>query len=406
MGSIGPTKPPGSAPGRAALGMWDVGWRRADGRVGVRNVPLVLSTVDSMNPWARRIASQVSGAVVVAPSHGRGLLGVDAVRFRRALVGLGSHPNVAATVVLSLDAETANAVAGEISGRGVPALALAFQASNGALPLVAEGAAWLTRQRSAALAAPTVTVSAGDLVVAVECGSSDASSSAAANPVVGAVIDRLVALGAHAVMSEAAELIGAEAFVADRAVSPDVSSAVVALAQRYVDLAARAGVDLIGINPAHENLVGGISTIEEKALGSVLKGGRTAPVVAVVDYAEPIGLAGPGVYLMDGPDPATENMTGMVAGGAQVVLFTTGAVNPVVSPLAPTLKITANPQNARRLADHIDVDVSDVWLGRTSIEAAAAIVTDRLWQVVQGETTAGERLGAGEIAISRFGPSV
>lgn len=359
-----------------------------------------------MNPWARRIAAEVPGGVVVAPSHGRGLMGSDAMRFRRALIGLGSHPNVAATVVLSLDAQTADAVAGEILGRGVPALPLAFQDCHGALGLVAQGVAWLTGQRAVALGAPDAPVRASDLVVAVECGSSDASSSAAANPVVGAVIDQLVAQGARAVMSEAAELIGAEAFVAARAVSPDVSSAVVALAQRYVDLAARAGVDLIGINPAHENLVGGISTIEEKALGSVLKGGSRAPVVAVVDYAEAIGLAGPGLYLMDGPDPATENMTGMVAGGAQVVLFTTGAVNPVVSPLAPTLKITANPANARRLADHIDVDVSDVWLGRTSIEAAAATVTARLWQVVRGATTAGERLGAGEIAISRFGPSI
>jgi altronate dehydratase large subunit len=241
------------------------------------------------------------------------------------------------------------------------------------------------------------------LVVGLECGGSDATSGLVANPVIGRIADSLIDAGGTAIFSEPVELVGCEDALAKRAGRKEVGEEVWALTKRYTDIAAAAGVDLVGVNPTADNLAGGLTTIEEKSLGAVSKSG-TRPLQGVLAFAE-VPMAA-GVWLMDAPAAAVENLTALSAGGCQAVLFSSGSVNPSGNPIAPTVKICANPRSAQSMREHVDIDLSGVLTEGLSLETAVARAHETLRAILLGRNPRAVELGYSEIRISRFGPSV
>jgi altronate dehydratase large subunit len=381
------------------------GYRRADGSVGIRNHVVVLSTVVCANVVAERIAQQAPGTVSLTHPHGCGHLGADFDLTLDTLVRLGSHPNVAATLVVGLGCEQIEAeiVRERIRKTGRPAQSLIIQEAGGTQKAIVRGTDIARQMVSEAAALTRETVPVSELIVALECGASDATSGIAANPIAGLLSDRLVAAGGTVLLAEAAELLGAEHILARRAVTPEVGRQLVDMVARVERLADSMGVDIRGSQPAPGNIAGGISTIEEKSLGCIHKAG-TAPLQGVLGYGE--RPTGTGLYVMDTPGQDAECTTGMVAGGAQVVVFTTGRGTPLGNPLAPVIKVTGNAITARRMADHIDFRVDALIAGSADSEDLARGLWELLLEVADGRLVAAEVLGHREFALHRIAPTI
>jgi altronate dehydratase large subunit len=258
----------------------------------------------------------------------------------------------------------------------------------------------LTWEISRARRAP---VPISELYLGLECGHSDASSGLAANPLAGAVADRLIDAGGTAVIGETIEWLGGEHVLRDRGVKPEIGEAIVgAVAEREMAVAA-AGVDLLGNNPGEENIRGGLSTIEEKSLGAIAKAG-SRPISALLGFAE--SPERPGLHLMDGPSFSPESMTGFVASGAQLVLFTTGPGNSYCSLIAPTIKISANPDAHARIDAQFDFDARAIFEARDSLDATADWLFLEMIEIASGTLTWGEVVGEGSECFTRIGASL
>lgn len=380
------------------------GYPRDDGRYGVRNAVLVLGLNGLVARAAARIAANVAGTVLFATSYGRGQYGADQQAHTAQLVGLGCNPNIAATLVVGADRPATEAIAHAIAAAGKPVATAALDdVHEDALELAARGtrlAAELVRNASR-LRRELAPASA--LFVAVECGHSDATSGLVANPLAGSVVDRIVDAGGTAVFGETIEWLGAEHVLARRALRPEIGSAIVAAVKRREAAVAAVGVDLTGNNPGVENLRGGLSSIEEKSLGAIAKGG-TRPIAGLLEVAE--APSGPGVYVMDAPGFSPESMTGFAAAGAQLILFTTGAGNSYCSAIAPTIKISARPDTVAHLPSQIDFDASSVFAGREDLDAAADRLLALLLDVGSGTQTWGEIVGETAESVIRVGGSL
>jgi altronate dehydratase large subunit len=376
---------------------------RPDGRAGVRNHLLVLPSVFCADVAAQRIAEAVPGAIALPHPYGCAQFDVD--RVADTLAGIGAHPNVGAVIVVGLGCEMlqADKLAARIAANGQTVEVLSIQREGGTLKTINRGRE-LAQKLAVHLAAQCRRpVPLSRLVLATECGGSDATSGLAANPVIGAVADRVVAAGGVVILSETTELLGAEHILARRAVDVQVGQRIVDIVAAVEQEALRLGADLRGSNPSPGNIAGGLTTIEEKSLGCIYKAG-SSPVQGVLGYAEP--PPGAGLYVMDTPGHDSESVTGMVAGGAQVVLFSTGRGTPLGAPVAPVIKITANPHTAQSMADHIDFAASNVITGEATVEEAGEALWALLLRVLEGQETATEILGHRELAITRAGPSV
>jgi len=380
-----------------------LGYRRADGRYGVRNRVLVMAAADNVNPLAAQLARSVPGVQLVPATFGRGQVGSDFDTTIRALVGLATNPNVAETLVVSFEVESSLRILEGIGARGREAQYISLIEIGGHAAAIARGTQLLTEMLVRHGSAPRVPMPPSSLVVGLECGGSDATSGLVANPVVGRIADSLIDAGGTAIFSEPVELVGCEDALAKRASREEIGQQVRALTKRYTDIAAAAGVDLVGVNPTADNLAGGLTTIEEKSLGAVSKSG-TRPLQGVLAFAEAPNA--PGVWLMDAPAAAVENLTALSAGGCQAVLFSSGSVNPSGSPIAPTVKICANPRSANSMREHVDVDLSDVLTEGLPLEKAVARAHETLRAILLGSDARADELGYSEIRISRFGPSV
>lgn len=381
-----------------------LGFRRADGRVGTRNHLLVLSVTGLTGPTGRRIASLLHGAIYAGTPYGSGLLGEDGAAHRRALAGFASHPNVGAALIVGADQGAVEHAAAAAERAGTPVEAFVFDhVGHDALTLtdsaVRAGAGLL--KRLSRLRREPVSLSA--LTLGLECGRSDPSSGLAANPLLGAAADRVADAGGQAIVGETVEWLGAEDRLVARAEKPGLGEALCAAVTRRERLAIDAGVDLTGTNPSRTNIEGGLSTIEEKSLGAVAKAG-TGPIAGLVAYAERPN--GAGRWLMDAPAYAPESVTGFVAAGANLVLFTTGVGNSFGSRLAPTIKVTANAATADRLATQIDLSAAPVAQGIETLDQAADRLMEEIEAVASGALTFAEIFGDGEETISRFGEAL
>lgn len=383
------------------------GYRRRDGRVGTRNHVLVVPTVICSSVVAERVAAAAGPAGAALPhTGGCGQLGPDMRITHDTLAAYCAHPNVGALLVIALGCEqvVAQFLAETARKHGKPADIIAIQSAGGTVRATERGAA-IARQLAEEIAPQErVWVDAAELILSLECGGSDYTSGLASNPTLGRVTDRLVELGGAAVLSEVAEIMGAEHMLGERATDPRTAEKLIQLTTR-VDAEARAlGLDIRGTQPAPGNIRGGLTTIEEKSLGATYKGGERAPLEDVVGYGAPV--ARKGLTVMDTPGFDVESVTGMVAGGSQICVFTTGLGTPTGNPIAPVIKITGNARTARQMADNIDLDVSGILDDTEAPDSAATRLFDEVLAVASGKLTAAERLGHREFAIHRRNPTL
>jgi altronate dehydratase large subunit len=383
-----------------------LGYLRADGRVGVRNHVLVVPTVICAAVVAERIAAAIAPVGAALPHlAGCGQLGPDLHVTHETLAAYTRHPNVGAVIVVALGCEqvVAQFLADTARQAGKPAHVVAIQAEGGTVRATARGIEIARELAEDVGRAERAWCPASALVLSVKCGGSDYTSGLASNPVVGRVADRIVDLGGAVVLGEIAEIMGAEHLLAERASTPAAAARLLRVVSRVEAEAMALGLDIRGTQPSPGNIRGGLTTIEEKSLGATHKAGERTRLTDVVAYSAPITK--PGLTVMDTPGLDVESVTGMVGGGAQIVLFTTGLGTPTGNPIAPVIKITGNARTAQSMADNTDVDVSGVITDRESFEAAAERVFNEVIEVSSGRATAAERLGHREFAIHRRNPT-
>ena len=384
-----------------------LGYRRPDARVGIRNHVLVVPTVICSAVVAERIAASIAPVGAALPHlAGCGQLGPDLTLTHETLAAYCRHPNVGAVIVVALGCEqvVAQRLADEARRAGKDAQIVAIQSEGGTLRATAKG---IDIARELAASVSRIERSwcpAASLIVSVKCGGSDYTSGLASNPAVGRVADRLVSLGGSVVLGEIAEIMGAEHLLADRASTPEAAAQLLRVVNRVEAEAIALGLDIRGTQPSPGNIRGGLTTIEEKSLGATHKAGERTRLEDVVGYAAPITRRG--LTVMDTPGLDVESVTGMVGGGAQVVVFTTGLGTPTGNPIAPVLKITGNARTAVTMQDNLDLDVSGVLGGSETLDAAAERLLEEILAVCGGKPTAAERLGHREFAIHRRNPTI
>ena len=365
------------------------GYARATGPAGARDYVAVIPTVGCVNEVARRIAAAVPAARPMLHHQGCCQLPTDVKIVTEVLTGVCLNPNVAAVVLVSLGCES---VTGEHIVSAVqphkPIAMVRVQALGGITAAVGKGI-----QAAAAFASgltPTrVAASLADLVVGVKCGASDTTSGLASNTAVGNAVDRLLRAGATVVFGETTEVIGAEHILVRRAANDEVRRRILGCVASMEARADAMGVDMRGGQPTEGNIRGGLTTIEEKSLGAIVKSG-TLPITGVIAYGE--RPAGHGLFFMDSPGREMEFLTGLASAGCQVMLFSTGIGAPQGFSLAPVLKISGNAHTCRMLAEYIDLDVSGIVAGTQSVQAAGARVFDEVARVFSGAAVKAEVL--------------
>jgi|YNPMSStandDraft_1061717.scaffolds.fasta_scaffold00835_13 Altronate dehydratase len=387
---------------------------RKDGQVGIRNKVLILPSVACVNHVASAIAGFFSNRDIVSVNHevGCAQIGDDFRQSLSTLIGLASNPNVGAVLVVGLGCEriVAELLAEEISKAcSKPLECIVLQKEGGTIATISRGITIVQSLYQQILSERKEEVGVSFLKVAVECGGSDYTSALAANPAVGHAVDKLSDCGAKIVISELIELAGAEEILASRCESAELMSHIAAAIDKYVKISKQySGEELFGIfvpgNISPGNVQGGITTIEEKSLGAVSKGGFKCPVVGYLKYGERIPDKPAGLYIMDTPSYDIESVTGMVAGGATIVLFTTGLGTPVGNPISPVIKITGNSRTARYLQSDIDVDVSEVLEGQISLAKAGERIISEVLAVASGKLTKSETLGFTDAGVTRARP--
>jgi altronate dehydratase large subunit len=390
---------------REYMGHTFTGYRRNDGRVGVRNHVAVIPTSVAGSAVASAVARD-AGSWARATPHQLGTSQPAPARRQteRVLAGVGRNPNVGAALLVELGTEDidAEALADRIARSGTPTETLRIREAGGTTQALETGATRLARLHEAAGEARREEADVSELVFGVECGGSDATSGIAANPAVGNACDRLVGDGGTACFSETPEFIGAEHILAERCVDDETRERLLARVEAREGMAELMGVDLRGAQPTPGNQEGGLTTIEEKSLGAISKGGTT-PVRGMVDYAEDLPVGG-GLVLMDTPGYDVESVVGKVAGGAQVVAFTTGRGSTTGNPIAPVIKVTGNPKTWARMSNNMDVNAATVFDGE-SIESVGRRVYETLVAVADGRRTEAERRRLEEFAINEIQPA-
>jgi altronate dehydratase large subunit len=374
------------------------GYGRADGSVGVRNHLLVLALIDCSYEPAKRIAKQVEGAVAITQHHGCGLDWMVA----HNLIGAASNPNVAAVLIVGLGCESLNADVVEegLKPTGKPVTRVIIQEEGGTLKAVEKGVRLLRRMAEEISEQRREPFPLSKLTLAVECGGSDATSGIAANPAVGVATDLLIDEGGAVIISEPQEMIGAEEHLAVRATSQEVAEAIREMIDKQVRRLEAMGVESRYMSRG--NILGGLTTIEEKSLGAVRKGG-TKPIRGVLENSwrrleKPRGT---GLWLQDGTGWDIASVTHMVAAGAQVVAFTTGRGSTIGHAIAPVIKITGNPETYEKMRDNIDINAGTIIEGKESIREIGNRIFRFLIQVASGRKTKAELLGYRDFAIFR-----
>lgn len=378
------------------------GYRRENGRVGVRNHVVILPVDDISNAACEAVACHIEGTLALPHSYGRLQYGEDLELHFRTMIGTGSNPNVAAAVVIGIEENWTKRVADGIAKTGKPVASFSIEGS-GDLETVRR-ASWKAKefvQWASELRREAVELK--DLTVSIKCGESDTTTGLGSCPSVGTAVDVLLDEGASVFFGETSELTGGEHLIAERMATPELREKFEETYDAYVSGIESRGVDLLGSQPTQGNVAGGLSTIEEKALGNIEKTG-TREVIGVLEPAE-APQDGPGLYFMDSSSAAAEHVTLMAAGGAVVHMFPTGQGNVVGNPILPVIKVTANPKTASSMAEHIDVDVSGLLSREITLPEAGELLMDNLRRTVNGRVTSAEALGHREFSMTKLYPS-
>jgi altronate dehydratase large subunit len=325
----------------------------------------------------------------------------DLEQTMRTLAGIGKNPNVAASLVIGLGCEVLPPfeLMEEIRKEGKPVACLIIQREGGTIKTIQKGIALAQEMVGDASKIQKELFDASFLSLGTQCGGSDATSGLAANPALGFASDKLVELGGVSIIAETPELIGAEHWLTKRAISREVADHINFVVKRYEERLKAIGEDFVGKQPCPGNIEGGLSTIEEKSLGCVTKVGR-APIQGVLEYGEV--PSGKGVYIMDTPGSDIESDTALLAGGCQMICFTTGCGTPVGTPIAPVIKITGNPYTFERMKDNTDINAGTIVIGKEFVKDVGQKIFEEMIAVASGKQTKSEILGCQEFSINRL----
>lgn len=377
-----------------------MGYKRENGAFGVRNYLLILPTSVCATDTAAKIADQVPGAVYVPNQHGCCQIGSDQEQTERTLEGFGKNANVGAVLVVGLgcDGIQATELAARIAESGKPVESITIQQCGGTLKAIAAGG-----QIAAAMAAKLSTQvrvegDISDIILGMECGGSDPTSGLASNPSIGYVSDKLVSLGGSSILSETTEVIGAEHLLAARFADPQQKARFLKMVKDCEERAIALGEDLRSGQPTPGNKAGGLSTIEEKSLGCMYKAG-TSPFTGALAYSEQLPIDKKGLYFMDTPGQDIDSITGMVAGGATVIIFSTGRGTPTGSPIAPVIKITGNTDTYNNMTDNIDINAGRIITDGATIKEIGEEAFQMMVDACNGKLTKAEALGHREFGI-------
>ena len=378
-----------------------LGYKRPDGKFGIRNKVLILPTVSCSSETARMISNAVEGTTTFTQQNGCAQPPADLKFTVDVMVGFAANPNIYGTVVVGLGCE--NAIPSEVfekikAATNKPVELVVIQEDGGTIGAIEKGTRYAREMVEAASMLQREPVDISELIVGTECGGSDSTSGLASNPVIGAMSDLLVKHGATSILSETTEFIGAEHILAKRAANKEVYDRLYEIIHRYEDHLHKAGTSLRDGNPSPGNKEGGLTTIEEKSLGCIHKGGHTT-ILEVVDYACPVTKKG--LVIMDTPGYDVASLTGMAAGGAQISVFSTGRGTPTGNPIMPVIKLTGNFSTFQKMICNIDFDASGVLTKGQRIEDLGQALFDEVLAVSNGKITKAEALRINDIAIVR-----
>ena len=376
------------------------GWRRENGRMGVRNHVIILPVDDLSNAAAEAVAHNIKGAMAIPHSYGRLQFGADLDLHFRTLIGTGTNPNVAGVVVIGIEPGWTGRVVEGIAKAGKPVEGFAIE-QNGDINTVANAsrAAYKLVKHASRLRRQKAPLT--ELWVSTKCGESDTTSGLASCPTVGDAFDKLWENGNTLVFGETSEITGGEHLVAQRCRTPEIAEQFMAMFNRYQRvIEANKTNDLTESQPTKGNIEGGLTTIEEKALGNIQKIGRKCTVDGVRDKAE--APTHPGLWFMDSSSAAAEMVTLCAASGYAVHFFPTGQGNVIGNPILPVIKLTANPRTQRTMSEHVDVDVTGLLQKQMNMDEAGEALLDCMLRTADGELTAAELLGHREFSLTRL----
>lgn len=377
-----------------------MGYRRDNGRVGVRNHVIILPVDDISNAATEAVANNIKGTMALPHPYGRLQFGEDLELHFRTLIGIGSNPNVAAVVVIGIEEGWTKKIVDAIAETGKPVSGFSIEL-NGDHQTIMNASRKAKEYVHYATGLQRVECPISDLWVSTKCGESDTTSGCGSNPTVGNAFDKLYAAGSTLVFGETTELTGGEHIVADRCANDEVRERFMFMFNRYQEVINRWKTsDLSESQPTKGNIAGGLTTIEEKALGNIQKIGKECKVDGVLDKAET--PTGPGLWFMDSSSAAAEMVTLCAAAGFVVHFFPTGQGNVIGNPILPVIKLCANPRTVRTMGEHIDVDTCGLLQREINLDQAGDLLLDSMMDTVNGKWTSAEALGHREFVLTRL----
>ena len=384
-------------PDQASFQFW--GYRRSEGRPGIRNHILILPTCVCASESCRIVASQIRGAVNIVFNTGCSDVQANTDMSQKILTGFACHPNIYGVVIIGLGCETVpHKQLKEKIGRLTkkPVVSFGIQEEGGTLKTIEKAVRAAREMAGQAAMQQKELFDASELYIGIECGGSDATSGIASNPTVGEMSDLLVDMGATTVMSESIEWIGGEHILAKRAATPAIHSQIIEVCRAYEAHLSAAGQDCRAGQPTPGNKAGGLSTLEEKSLGCIRKGG-TRPIQEVLQQA--VMPSKRGAVVMDTAGFDIASVTSMVASGCQAIVFTTGRGTPTGNAIAPVIKVTANERTFHMMEDNMDVNLSAVLRGEKTIHQMGSELIGFVAEVASGRMTKAEAFGFSDIAV-------